>query len=51
MKLLEVQRWWEEEGSGWAEIVGWLEEIEWKELRCGIGDGGEQSIGGKKFHH
>ena len=28
-------------------IVGWLEQIEWKELRCGIGDSGEQSIGKK----
>ena len=30
--------------GGKRSLVGWLEEIEWKELICGIGDGGEQSI-------
>ena len=33
--------------GGQRSLVGWLEEIEWMELRCRIGDGGEQSIGKK----
>ena len=55
VELLEVQRWWEEEGSGWAEIVGWLEEMSGRsldvELEMAENSQSKKKTGGKKFHH